>query len=1238
MKHSSHHLSFNKIASSVVFVFVALGISFYFLGNQNKLLTLVAGTGTIKGITVKYGDGSIKVPTTITINGVGTRSTTAFNQNYSFSGLTSGVVYSISIVVPPGWTNPRFNYCKNATGNCHFDTVTNRVWNGTSVGLNVPAGGYYDLWWYFDPVSITNPQPKGNFDVANCTNIAGWTCDQTDFTKSLSVKIYDGLFTSGKAPVATGIANITREAGVGTTCGGGTPVHGFSIITPASLKNNIAHNLYAYSIDINSGIQATNALGGSPKSINCAPTVVQATPIVRKFPLSSRVISNESAFIKSNLTTGVLASPTKQVSLMLGTVVDGPVTQGGVVYWNINFDSGPDGWINESALHPKGFTSYELQTTISRAANAALSCTDKGDVDCNGAVTVTDGVTVLKCAAGSTTCNKSLADMDCSDTVTVTDGVNVLRKAAGLSVVGCAPTVKRNMHSIDFDGDGRSDYAIYRPRKALWYWRNYNTGEITSVQYGIPGDNPVPFDYNGDGKTDIAVWGIDAKTGYGRWAVSPMAVQGVEFGENGDIPVPGDYDGDRKGDFALWRPSNATWYIYNAAQVQFGQTGDIPVPYDYDGDGKTDYAVYRPSTRTYYIKDKPSRTFNGSQIGLIPMPGDYDGDGKGDYAVFIRANATTKINNTSVASTATGQSIGASFGNPLAIPVSGDYNKDGKTDFADWDPATGNWNYLGGGALVNFGASYVYEYENQAIPLYGGMLPRSVLDGIPQAPPIIETFSIDPTVMDVGRSAKLTWKAFAKDCRGTYRKDDGTYLFTNGPTLGTWDTQVFTYVANTWRFGYTLGCFGFGSDRTSNKYTNSNYVEKYAVVTVNAGGGGGGGGGGGTITPGSGTHAGTPRYIGVGTPYVPQTVTIHMNGLPSVLNNLRWRARIWPYGGANTKYLDSRELTGKGDVYFNVPPGKYDVTLVYFEPFFNDFTYIDLSSDFDVFRDVCSHCFDHPANSYVRNNAGEFTVDATNQFADVSVYVVPNGATIRDYSVPLQLSTIYPDAKKTIAGLFTYSLDSVKKLFNSAFWQEALAFSLLNEKWPACKTGPFYIAPSAQGMGLGVSLTNILLQGRQAWVNVNSKLSIGSFFNSSYDSQPDSFDNINTINLVPKTYFFYDPLNKNLRSMLGYAGYVLLRETNGGIIIETDILLNKDYIFSTPNGISTMQNIFTHEFGHVLGIAHDKSNPINVMFGSEGDPNLIQDAIKNQNLMTGGIMPLTDDDKIALVSNYNFCQ
>lgn len=144
----------------------------------------------------------------------------------------------------------------------------------------------------------------------------------------------------------------------------------------------------------------------------------------------------------------------------------------------------------------------------------------------------------------------------------------------------------------DYDGDGASDFAVYRRSGgellggvkeeggAVWLIQ-FADGRVAVERLGAGNDTPVPADYDGDGTTDLAVWRPQS----GEWLVRlESGVHRVQWGLSGDEPVRGDFDGDGRADLVVWRPTSGVWFSKPfdrgptaATSTQFGLPGDEPL-------------------------------------------------------------------------------------------------------------------------------------------------------------------------------------------------------------------------------------------------------------------------------------------------------------------------------------------------------------------------------------------------------------------------------------------------------------------------------------------------------------------------------------------------------------------------------------------------------------------------------------------------------------------------------------
>ena len=250
--------------------------------------------------------------------------------------------------------------------------------------------------------------------------------------------------------------------------------------------------------------------------------------------------------------------------------------------------------------------------------------------------------------------------------------------------------------TFDYDGDGRSDFSVFRPSDSTWHLAYSGDGTYHVRQLGAAGDKIAPADYDGDGSTDTAVY----RPSEGKWYLfrsESSTLDSVQFGLDGDIPLPADYDGDGNADFALWRPSDGRWHIAMSKDgayhvIWWGLPGDKPVPADFDGDGRSELAVWRPSEGRWYVQNLADGGFGTLDWGLpgdMPLAGDFSGDGRADFAVYRPSDQTWHRLHTDDFSIAARQ-----WGLKGDIPTPGDYDGDGRLDLAVYRPSEGRWYVL----------------------------------------------------------------------------------------------------------------------------------------------------------------------------------------------------------------------------------------------------------------------------------------------------------------------------------------------------------------------------------------------------------------------------------------------------------------------------------------------------------------------------------------------------------------
>ena len=283
--------------------------------------------------------------------------------------------------------------------------------------------------------------------------------------------------------------------------------------------------------------------------------------------------------------------------------------------------------------------------------------------------------------------------------------------AAAASAVNAQAGAQNMFRKVsDFDGDGKADFAVTRHEsgKKIWYvwqsrdgfrvlhWGLGNNGIGTTSDFNAPGD------YDGDGKTDFAVF----RYGYssspvahqfyilesGSGAYTSTAITVSDF--LAALPAHQDYNGDGRVDPTVFRYGNQ--FTFGRLTVVYSGTSSVgyealfsplhlPIRIgDMDGDGNAEISRFHRETFLTTITNPVTSVTRNETFGTFGdehQMADFDGDGKGDLCIFRPSSGTwwwirssdNVIN-------------GAQWGSNGDTPVPADYDGDGKTDLAIWRP------------------------------------------------------------------------------------------------------------------------------------------------------------------------------------------------------------------------------------------------------------------------------------------------------------------------------------------------------------------------------------------------------------------------------------------------------------------------------------------------------------------------------------------------------------------------
>ena len=250
----------------------------------------------------------------------------------------------------------------------------------------------------------------------------------------------------------------------------------------------------------------------------------------------------------------------------------------------------------------------------------------------------------------------------------------------------------------DYDGDSQADLAVYTPASRTWLIRSSKNNLTKQIKLGDIDYLPIPNDYDGDRKTDLAVWNYknnDCKINFSRSSQylsneTSLKIQG-KLKDIKCFPVPSDFDGDGKSELAFWEYNKNLLHIFNVKSNDFKYTQtEIKVTNGSEPINCSLLHKYLNKNCLISVSDLYKKFKSTLATGQKELKADFDGDGKDDVgSVDFKSKSFTYFSPTLE------RSNNIALNNRInGIPFAYDIDFDFMSDLIFYNPETNIFGFL----------------------------------------------------------------------------------------------------------------------------------------------------------------------------------------------------------------------------------------------------------------------------------------------------------------------------------------------------------------------------------------------------------------------------------------------------------------------------------------------------------------------------------------------------------------